>query len=89
MGKDSKLTFKCMECDQSYDKSFNEDSKYLKTHTDSVMETSMISVSHYEKAFIRMNTWIFRTDSMKHYFAHTQKNKFYCNLKTENMSDLD
>ena len=26
---------------------------------------------------------------MKHHFAHTQKNKFYCNLKTENMSDLD
>ena len=36
-----------------------------------------------------MNTWIFRRDSMKHHFAHTQKSKFYSNLKMENMADLD
>ena len=53
------------------------------------MKTSMISVLYYEKAYICMNTWIFRRDSMKHHFAHTQKSKFYSNLKMENMADLD
>ena len=31
----------------------------------------MISVSYYEKAFIRMNTWIFRRDLLIHHLAQT------------------
>ena len=55
--KDDLLTFKCMYCKKTYEKTFNENlSKDFKKHISNVMETLLVSASCGGMVFIHVST---------------------------------
>ena len=67
------LEYKCLYCNENYQKNFDENLTDLLIHKNSRAMISMNLFCYCEKVFTHMNTWMIGKNSMKHHYLKKKK----------------